>query len=473
MIRATSGIWVNYATTALFQVVFAAKYGTGTRASAFVITFGIAYAAASVLVTAVQAIVVPRLIAPGGELLSRPLRLLAWVCGASIVLLGLLAVLASPIAHALGPTVHIDPAQLVSPLRFAAVFALLQVAVAGVTAIVLARGSRFLPAAAPALPSIAAAVVLLAVGHASLTALYSGLLIGSALELVLLVPAIGRPGIMAGGGGAGLRATTLGTLGALGLLNLIAPLERIVASAHSADGAAQYNYAIRSLAVVQQLLIGGAMLSALGDWSDLVRTAQERVMRRSLVRTTIIAALLLTFAASIAVTSSDQLVAAVYQHGAFTHHDTRAVAALLLLCLPGFWADGVGLILSQALLAWRRNGIAIWIGVFRFVLQASLMLWFGHMWGARGVALAYSASLVAVLAVQVVAVSALALIRRSDVRPAVNGLFVGLGTIGAAAACELVGGSIGVGAKIGVVTVIFGVLVMALRPFRGRMILHV
>ena len=67
MIRATVGVWVNYATTAAFQIVFALRYGSGTEASVFVIVFGVAIAVGGVIAVSVQSVIVPRLPEVEGE----------------------------------------------------------------------------------------------------------------------------------------------------------------------------------------------------------------------------------------------------------------------------------------------------------------------------------------------------------------------------------------------------------------------
>ena len=54
MIRATTGVWINYATTVAFQVFLALRYGSGTDASAFVIVFGVAIAVGGVVTASAQ-----------------------------------------------------------------------------------------------------------------------------------------------------------------------------------------------------------------------------------------------------------------------------------------------------------------------------------------------------------------------------------------------------------------------------------
>src|SRR5204862_2506876 len=92
------------------------------------------------------------------------------------------------------------------------------------------------------------------------------------------------------------------------LLALLPAFERVMASFHSPDGAAHYNYAIRTLAVVQQLVVGGWLLSSLGDWSGFARAHEQRRFQTSLLRTTASATLLLVLAASIVIVAGQKLV---------------------------------------------------------------------------------------------------------------------------------------------------------------------
>src|SRR4051794_12781387 len=99
MLRATAGTWLNYSTTLVFQLLFAREFGAGVEASSYQLVFYLAIAASSVFINTAQAVFVPRLLLPGGELDPRVTRVLVYVVIAS---LGLFAI-ADAVAGFLAP----------------------------------------------------------------------------------------------------------------------------------------------------------------------------------------------------------------------------------------------------------------------------------------------------------------------------------------------------------------------------------
>lgn len=67
MAKSTAGTWVNYATTALFQVLFARAFGSSPAASAYALTFAIAVGIGAVFVGTSQVVYLPRLLARDGS----------------------------------------------------------------------------------------------------------------------------------------------------------------------------------------------------------------------------------------------------------------------------------------------------------------------------------------------------------------------------------------------------------------------
>ena len=51
MIRASAATWLNYATTLVFQILFAARFGSSDVAGAFVIAFAVAISLGGVFVS--------------------------------------------------------------------------------------------------------------------------------------------------------------------------------------------------------------------------------------------------------------------------------------------------------------------------------------------------------------------------------------------------------------------------------------
>jgi len=466
MIRATTGVWINYATTAAFQVIFAARYGNSTTASVFVVTFGFAIALGGVATASVQSVVVPRLIAEDGTIVRASLRLAGLFAVAAAAALGTVALFAHPLAGLIAHHTAVPSGSTALALRAAAGFVFLQVVAGELVAIALACGRRFGPAIAPGLPSIAGSALLVGRSHPGLSAIYAALAVGAIAEIVLLARLVGRRAVSdrifppAG-------AVAVATAVQLVLLAFVPPFERIMASAHSAGGAAAFNYALRSLAVAQQLLVGGWVLASLGDWSTLVRSKDVVAFRASLRRTLSGATILLVLAASLAIVLGDHLVAAVYQRGAFSAADTRLVTRLLMFALPGFCAEGIGLILSQALLAHRRNGTAIAIGGVSFLLRGAAAYLCGVRWGAAGVAAGYSAAACGVLVIEAIAVAAGSLAELRDLVAVSRGVAVAAGTVLSAFAAAALGPPALVSAAV--VCACFGGLVFVLRPELPRL----
>src|SRR4051794_7620177 len=109
MLRATSGIWVNYGTTVLFQVLFAVRFGSGSQAELFVVTFSVLLAVGALAAVTVQSVVVPRLLTANGELQSAAIRLVLVLTGVSAVVFLTVFIFPSPFAHLFAGVVH-EPA---------------------------------------------------------------------------------------------------------------------------------------------------------------------------------------------------------------------------------------------------------------------------------------------------------------------------------------------------------------------------
>lgn len=462
MIRATTGVWMNYATTVAFQILIASRYGGTTTADVFAVVFSMTLGIGAILTSTVQAIVVPRLLTPAGELQRAPVRLMVVVTGFGAAVFAAIAVFAGSIASALGTAAHVPAAAMESPLRLACLFLFFQVVASQLISVSLALGGRFIAAVAPGLPSTAG-VVALAVHRPSLGLLFLALALGASAESLLLLGFLRRSLRVVNGSPLRVNALAFATAAQFAVLNLIPPLERVVAAEHGSGGAASYNYAVRSLTLVQQLLVGGFVLSALGDWSAMSRAQGPEPLRRAVARTAATSTLLLSLAASIAVVTGHNLVALVYQHGAFEGHETEVVTRLLLIALPGFCAEGIGLVISQALIAQRKNSLAVRIGFARFLLQAILILELGRVWGVAGVAAAYSVAALFTLVLQVGAVVRSSLLTRAELPAIGSTFFIGVGTISVAAVSAVAGRPLPQVVQLGTVGAAFALLLLVAR----------
>jgi len=227
----------------------------------------------------------------------------------------------------------------------------------------LARGQRMLPAMANAVPSIFAALALVFVSSWGVVPVFATFLGGLVIELILLALLFDRPKYLVDGDTPHIAPTTAATLVQFFLLSTVPPLEGAVASVKVSSGAAQYYYASRGLAVVQQLIIGGAALAFLADWSATARANDKRRLSSALVTSSTVVGVLLIGAASVAAVAAPSIVSAVYERGSFSPEDTAIVARILQFALPCFCAEGLAIIMSRGLLAMQRNRTVIHLGI--------------------------------------------------------------------------------------------------------------
>ena len=115
-----------------------------------------------------------------------------------------------------------------------------------------------------------------------------------------------------------------------------------------------------------------------------------------------VGAMVLAVAVSLALCVAGDIVGFLYQHGSFTTADTRGVTLLLLIGLPGLFAQGVSLVLTTALSGTRHIGSAIAVGLGNFVLRCALIAILFQAFGVDGIALAYSLSSIVLTGVLVV-----------------------------------------------------------------------
>jgi peptidoglycan biosynthesis protein MviN/MurJ (putative lipid II flippase) len=394
---------MNYATTLIFQVVFASRFGASREAAAFVISFGLAVAIGGIFTNTVQSVVVPRLLAPDEDALVRgAVRFLGLLAVLTAIVCGFLAVAAVPLGHALEGPLRVSSETITGLLLVASGVIFFLVLTNILITVSLARGQRMLPAMANAVPSIFATLALIVVADWGVVFVFAAFLGGLVIELVLLAWLFNRPRRLVEGATPHIGPTTAATLAQFALLSTIPPLEGVVASAKVSSGAAQYYYASRGLAVVQQLIIGGAALAFLADWSGLARSRDKQRLSSALVTSSAVVGILLIGAASLAAVAAPTVVAAVYQRGSFTADDTATVARILQLALPGFCAEGLAIIMSRGLLVMQRNRKVILLGLFNFASRITCLAAFGLMFGPKGVAVAYSVSWVAIAGLQAV-----------------------------------------------------------------------
>lgn len=440
MIRATTATWLNYATTIVFQILFAAHFGASGVAGAFVIAFAVAVSLGGLFVTTTVTNVLPRMVNKDGAITWSALRVLAVIAVLILVSAFALWMASGGLAGLIAPLVGVSPPLMSALLATAAVF-LATLGVSGVLgSIALTRGRRFLPALAPALPSTLGAVYLLGATDPAVAATFAAVAVGGVIQVALVgaVALLPRFRVAEGPPLHLGRAASLTALLLL-LLGLLAPLQRILAAATDPAGAAHFDYAARGMQVAQQLLLGGLVIAVLPDWTAKHRSAKD--IRPEVIRTAVATTLLLFAAGGLALVAAPPIVALVYERGAFVGHDTDAVVLITRILVPGFVAEGLWLVIAQAMLATGRTDIVLRVWTVRFVAQLILITLLGLAWGAVGVAAAYSLSMLISTGVAGVAARNLGILRGGSpllVRTFAVGLLTAGAAVGLMAAGELV-----------------------------------
>jgi putative peptidoglycan lipid II flippase len=429
MLKSTVGTWVSYATTVVFQVLFARSFGTGPDASAYALTFAIAVGIGAVFVGTSQVVYLPRLLARNGDVLTEiagRIGRLTWLALAAFVIIAAGATIVAPV---LAPALDRAGVDVAALIRLACLFGFSQVVVGQLAVVCWARGARFVPAVSPIWPSILASIPLLAGAAPSTQTLYLLLTAGSVLQMLLLgAVAARRLRFSREAADRHGEPPTLVSLGTWGLAQLVVPFMIWIAARASATGGADFNYAYRAIAVSEALIVGGIMYAALPEWSDFFRTEARITLERSIARTVSVAALALSVAAGIGLVAAPALVRLAFQRGSFTAHDTQVVSTIIVAGLAGFVAEGVMLVLSQAILAERRIRAGIAFGMGRAVALLVLAAIFGLMSGPVGVAVGYSIANVVALAVQIVYVWRKGIVTGRQARMARSTLLVAAST---------------------------------------------
>jgi len=392
MIRATAATWINHGTTLVFQVAFAAQFGTSSRASAFVVAFAAASALGSVFVSTAISVGVPRLTDAAGRLTRPALRFIGLLCTLAVALGVLVVPLAPLIAAPLASLLGVSASEMAGLILVAAAFFVFNALFGVLGSVLLARGRRFLPAVAPAMPTAAGALFVIAVGSPSVTGVLGAVALGALIQLGITSFAAWRHAPAT----AEAMPVHVGWIAALTVLvftmfSILPILQRIVSAVGNPADAVRADYAFRGIIAAEQLLVGGVALAALPRWADRDRRGGD--IRSDVALTMLFAGLVVITAASVAFVVAPSLTALLFQRGAFTSADSAAVGLLVRIGLIGFIAESLTLVFVQGVLAKGRNDLVLRAGFLRLTTQITLTLALGLAFGVVGVALAYSVSL--------------------------------------------------------------------------------
>ncbi|GAC1513653.1 MAG: hypothetical protein NVS2B16_19010 [Chloroflexota bacterium] len=442
MRRASLGNGLNYLTTIGAQILFAKHFGSTSAAAAYTIVFGTMMAICGVLVSTVQSVVLPRLVDRNGQVAIGAVGLLVRLTAAGSVVAALSVAGAASLAQYLHRTTGIDVNLLTDLMRIGAVALFLQLLAGEAAAVALALGRRLLPAFAPAFPSLTVMSLLLLGNDVGVRAVYLAFAAGSVASLVVLLASTLSSVHIAPSAPCRVGTTMLLTMTSTLALAVVPPLERVVAATHSVADAAHYDYAIRALSSVQLIFINGLSLAGLGTWTALALRGHDDRLRRSLGLAVVVAAVSLAISAAVALVATQGLVSLVFQRGRFTPTDTRAVSDILVLALPGFWAQGVGVLLTSMLSATRHNRYLYGLGFANAGLRCFLIVVLGALMGVEGVAVAYSAaSFVATFAI-VLKLRQVSLLPQIELRVARKAALLIVAPIGLAVMFRVFGSSV-------------------------------
>jgi putative peptidoglycan lipid II flippase len=227
---------------------------------------------------------------------------------------------------------------------------------------------------------------------------YAAFAIGLGLQAVILAASIwGKAKVGSSIDPLPIATPAVAMLATFAILSALPPFERVLAAGYRPPDAAYLDYTMRSLSVVQRLIVGGLAFAALGTWSGFVAERRFTELHRSITRSVTLVAAILIGAAAIAAVSAQPLIALIYQRGRFTSADSSAVAAVMIFALIGFVAEGISLVLTTALASTRHNYLLATIALGHFAARLTLDFILAPRLGALGIALAYSLVMTIVL----------------------------------------------------------------------------
>ena len=372
MRRATLGNLLNYSTTVAAQALFARRFGAGAAAAAYVIAFGLMAAVSGVFVTTIQSVVLPRLLDGAGDLYSASLKLMLRIGGGAVVVGIAVFALAGPLSVLLSQHTELNASTTDVLVRIAAVSAELT-----------SSPDRWVPGASRGgndssrhllrLSLTAVACALLIDSGIDVSGVFIAFAAGSVVQILILALSAGRSVRLVRSPLPGLNRYAIGMLLSTALLGFVAPFERVVAATHNAGDAARYDYAARKFrgSPVHHHGRGSPcrpryLVPTLGEWTAGEIAAVHHYNRFGW-----------------GIDSSCGCVARSMRgwrrrSGSlsawrFTPAYTHAVTLLLLIGLPGLFAQGIGIVLTSALSGTRHNSSVIAVGVANFVLRCSLI----------------------------------------------------------------------------------------------------
>lgn len=395
-----------------YEVVLAARFGTGIEADALALTLMIVVAAANELGTWISTLFVPQYVdarARDGEAAAAGFlgAGLTAVAAGSLALAALVALAAPGIVALLAPDLAARGAAVGLLRLFAPLVVLAPVSV--LLAAALQANDRFVLAGARQLCWYGATVVALVALAPRLgaAAVPVGMVAGYALFCLLLAADLRArvPAARVPPGGAGRREGVARLRGLAGLLLPLAlasalnyvnvTFERAIAARLPEGSLAALTYAFRLLNFPVNLLVLNAtamLLPALARHASRDEPAEVAALVLRALRLTLVFTVGL---AALAVALAGPLVAVLLERGAFTAASTALTATAVVWYAPGLIGIACAQVLARAYQAVHEVRRLIATGVVAIVLSIALMPALTAAIGFRGLPIA--TSIVAVL----------------------------------------------------------------------------
>ncbi|MBI4675839.1 MAG: murein biosynthesis integral membrane protein MurJ [Chloroflexi bacterium] len=224
-----------------------------------------------------------------------------------------------------------------------------------------------------------------------------GIVIGSGLHLTIQIPGLIRGGMIwfaTLGAGQGSMRELLRLLGPRIITTNVVSMTRLVmnnlASFLSVGSISALGYAYL-LWQFPETLIGTAIAVAVFPRLAQRAAAQDTRGFRRLFRLALVTILALTIpAALVAILFARQIVALVLERGAFDAASTALVAPVLQFYALAIVGEALLELVARTFYAKHDSKTPMFVAIGAMALRVVLMLWWRDVWGAPGLALAYT-----------------------------------------------------------------------------------
>jgi putative peptidoglycan lipid II flippase len=388
--------------TALRELLIAWSFGTSDAIDAYLIAYAMPYFLITIIAGSLPGVFVPMYVRVRAQLdRDAASRLLISTVGLMLVLLAALSI--SLIAASrvyvpiLGSGFSGEKQQLTSSLLLWLAPLLVTSSLISVVGATLNAHDRFIvPALSPLITTLSGAAALVALG--SIHALAAGTLVGSVLELGLLIVVLYSAGVRFAVGGPRvspylreLVQRSAPTLVGSVLMASTVLVDQAMTSPLSAGSVAALNYATRLVTVPLSLTAAALGTVMLPYFSEMVSRQAWREVRAAMGRYLRIIALVTVPIAMLLIVLAQPLTIVLFARGAFATGDVPVVAATvaaLAIEVPFYTAV---ILLMRVALAMQLNAAIAIVSAASLGINVALNAWLASFLGVVGIALSTSA----------------------------------------------------------------------------------